>query len=493
MLFNSLEFLIFFPIVVTVYFILPFKFRWVWLLFTSYFFYMYWNLKYGILLAAITLISYVFGLLLENLNKHAKASEGKRKVWVVLSFILILSSLVFFKYFNFAADTVSYLMSLFNISWQKPRFNIILPVGISFYTFQALSYIMDVYRGDVKAQRNIGKYALYIAFFPQLLAGPINKAKHFLPQFEIEHSFDYDRVKKGLLLMLWGYFQKLIIADRLAILVNTVYDNPTAYRGFEIILATVFFAIQIYCDFSSYSDMARGAGLIMGFQLVKNFERPFFGKSIQDFWRRWHISLTSWFRDYLYFPLGGSRVSKGKRYRNIMIIFLVSGLWHGAGWTFVLWGALQGLYQILGMELKPFWDYIINKLHIDRDSFSHRLVQCFIVFILVDFSLIFFRANSFNDAIYLIKNIFVYNPWIFFDKSIYTLGLDQKDFNLALISIGILLMVDLLRRSPDLPEKIAKQNIAFRWSLYFGALFAILIFGIYGSGYNAIKFIYFQF
>jgi D-alanyl-lipoteichoic acid acyltransferase DltB (MBOAT superfamily) len=293
--------------------------------------------------------------------------------------------------------------------------------------------------------------------------------------------------------MLWGYFQKLILADRLAILVNTVYDNPSAYKGFEIIVATVFFAIQLYCDFSSYSDIARGAGLVMGFKLVKNFKRPYFGKSIQDFWRRWHISLTSWFRDYLYFPLGGSRVSTIKKYRNIMIIFLVSGLWHGSGWTFVLWGALQGFYQIIGMELKPSRDYIMKKLKVHEDTLSHRLFQCFIVFVLVDFSFIFFRANSFNDALYIIKNIFVYNPWIFFDKSIYTLGLDEKDFNLAIISIAILIIVDLLRSKPDLSQKLSEQSIVFRWSLYFGALFAILIFGVYGSGYNAIKFLYFQF
>jgi D-alanyl-lipoteichoic acid acyltransferase DltB (MBOAT superfamily) len=450
-------------------------------------------MNYGILLAAITLMSYFSGLMLNSLNCSSKASQRGKRLFLSVSIILILSSLFFFKYFNFATGTAGYLLSFFSIGFERPVFDIMLPLGISFYTFQALSYIIDIYRKDVKVQKHIGKYALYMSFFPQLLAGPINKSKYLLPQFEEKHSFDYDRIKNGLLLMLWGYFQKLIIADRLAILVNTVYDNPTAFKGFEIITATVFFAIQLYCDFSSYSDIARGAGLVLGFNLVKNFERPYFGRSIQEFWRRWHISLTSWFRDYLYFPLGGSRVSRIKKYRNIMIVFLLSGLWHGAGWTFVLWGALQGFYQIMGMELQPLRDYIIGKFRINRETLSHRLLQSFFVFLLIDFSFIFFRANSFGDAVYIIKNMFVYNPWIYFDKSIYTLGLDEKDFKLAILSIICLIIVDLLRGREELSHKIARQNVVFRWSLYLGAIFAILIFGIYGSGYNAINFIYFQF
>jgi len=300
---------------------------------------MSWSPKYAVLIGASTLITYFSGLLIQRANKledENKAIKQKRFL-VFMSFFSNLSILFLFKYFNFFMAHLAKIFSLANISFDVPSFDFLLPVGISFYTFQALSYTMDVYRKDIEAEKNLGKYALFVSFFPQLVAGPIEKSKDLLHQFDEKHCFDYDRVKKGLILMLWGLFQKLIIADRLAILVNTVYNNPTNYRGFEIVIATIFFAFQIYCDFSSYSDIARGAAEVMGFRLSMNFRQPYFSKSIKEFWRRWHITLGGWFKDYLYIPLGGNRRGKLRNYFNIMVVFVVSGLWHGASMTFIIW------------------------------------------------------------------------------------------------------------------------------------------------------------
>lgn len=486
MLFNSFHFLIFFPIVTLIYFIVPYKIRWIWLLITSYYFYMCWNPKYAILIATSTLITYLSGIFISN-------SKDKKKLWVALSFISNLSILFFFKYFDFAIENINIILNKLHITLITPSFDVLLPVGISFYTFQALSYTVDVYRGDVKPEKNLGKYALFVSFFPQLVAGPIETSKHLLEQFNHNYDFDYDRVKSGLLLMLWGFFQKLVIADRIAIVVNTVYNNYTNYSGFTLIIATVLFAFQIYCDFSSYSDIAIGCARVMGFELMKNFNKPYFSKSIAEFWRRWHISLGGWFRDYLYIPLGGSRHGKLKKYRNIMIVFLTSGLWHGAGWGFIVWGFLHGFYQVVGDLLKPAREYFIDKLNINRNGFFYRLSQIVIVFILVDFAWIFFRANTFSDAIGIIKNMFVFNPWILFDGSLYNLGLDQKDFIIGILAIFTLIIVSLLRRNIRLINLIGNQNIIARWVFYFTFLYSILIFGIYGPGYEAQQFIYFQF
>lgn len=486
MLFNSFHFLIFFPIVTLTYFIIPYKIRWMWLLITSYYFYMCWNPKYAILIATSTLITYLSGILISK-------SKNKKKLWVALSFISNLGILFFFKYFDFAIENINIILNKLNITLITPSFDVLLPVGISFYTFQALSYTVDVYRGDVNPEKNLGKYALFVSFFPQLVAGPIETSKHLLDQFNYNYDFDYDRAKSGLLLMLWGFFQKLVIADRIAIVVNTVYNNYTNYSGFILIVATVLFAFQIYCDFSSYSDIAIGCARVMGFELMQNFNRPYFSKSIAEFWRRWHISLGGWFRDYLYIPLGGSRHGKLKKYRNIMIVFLTSGLWHGAGWGFIIWGFLHGFYQVVGDLLKPTREYFIDKFNINKNGFWHRLCQIITVFILVDFAWIFFRANTFSDAIGIIKNMFVFNPWVLFDGSLYNLGLDQKDFIVGILAIFVLIIVSLLRRNTRLISLIGNQNIIVRWVFYFTFLYSILIFGIYGPGYEAQQFIYFQF
>lgn len=495
MIFNSVDFLIFFPIVTFIYFIIPHRFRWFWLLISSYYFYMCWNPKYAILIAASTIITYLSGLLIDKANqiRDEKKSIGLKKLWVFMSFAINLGILFIFKYANFFNGIIKSIFSWLNITVNIPTFNFLLPVGISFYTFQALSYTMDVYRKDVRAERNLGKYALFVSFFPQLVAGPIEKSKNLLYQFDEKHSFDYDRAKNGLLLMIWGFFQKVLVADRLAILVDNVYNNPNGHKGFEIITATIFFAFQIYCDFGSYSDIARGASEVMGFRLSKNFERPYFSKSIKEFWRRWHITLSAWFKDYLYIPLGGSRCSKLRNYFNIMVVFLISGLWHGADMSFVIWGGLHGAFQVIGDILKPLKEKLRRVFKIKTDVFSYKLLQVVITFILVDFAWIFFRANSYSDAKILIKNMMYFNPWIFTDNSIYNLGLDSKEFLVAIIGIIVVLAVNMMQRNKSLRIQLSRQNTSFRWVMYLIAVLSILIFGMYGPDYSAQQFIYFQF
>ncbi|WP_186428605.1 MBOAT family protein [Clostridium sp. BSD9I1] len=495
MLFNSIHFLVFFPSVVLIYFLMPFKFRKVWMLISSYYFYMSWNPKYAILIGTTTIITYFSGLLIENANAISNGDKSikLKKFWVLMSLISNLGILFLFKYYNFFISSIKRVLSLFNITVVIPSFDYLLPVGISFYTFQALSYIIDIYRKDVKAEKSMVKYALFVSFFPQVLAGPIEKSKNLLHQFDEKHSFDYYRVRNGLVLMLWGFFQKIVIADRLAILVNTVYNNPSEYRGLEIIIATIFYAFQIYCDFSSYSDIARGAAEIMGFKLTVNFKQPYFSRSIKEFWKRWHISLSSWFKDYLYIPLGGNRCSKLRNYANIMIVFLVSGLWHGASMNFLIWGGLHGIYQIIGNILKPVKEKIIDTLKIKTDIFSFKFLQVLINFILVDFAWIFFRANSFTGAKMLIKNMVYFNPWIFYSGDIYNLGLDSKDFKVAVLGIIIVLIINYIQATESVRIDLSKQNIGFRWAVYFTAIIFILILGVYGPGYSKQQFIYFQF
>lgn len=457
---------------------------------------MSWNPKYAILIATSTVITYISGILIDRSNKitDKKTRDRQRKLWVFLSFSSNLSILFFFKYFNFAFNNVNLALSLIGVDMLQPTFDILLPVGISFYTFQALSYTMDVYRDEIYAEKNLGKYALFVSFFPQLVAGPIERSKNLLVQINEKHYFDYDRIKNGLLTMSWGFFQKLVIADRVALLVNTVFDNYQNYTGFQIAVAAIFFAVQIYCDFAAYSNIAIGAAQVMGFRLMENFHQPYFATSIQDFWRRWHISLSTWFRDYLYIPLGGSHCSKTKKYRNVMITFLISGLWHGASWNYILWGALHGGYQIIGEIVRPYKDRLYTRMKIRTEPFSFKLGKIITTFILVDFAWIFFRAPSARVALDIIHRIFYkFNPFVFFQGSLYEMGLDKTNLEIAVVSIFALLLMDFIWHKQDFFNILASQNIVFRWSVYFVLILTILIYGIYGTDYTQSQFIYFQF
>lgn len=331
MLFNSLEFIIFFPIVVALYFALNPKYRWILLLIASYYFYMCWNYKYIILIAASTIIDYIAGICIYHTRK-----KYLKTLFLLTSLMTNLGLLFFFKYFNFFGDSFNYVFEKFNIFYRVPAYHFLLPVGISFYTFQTLSYTIDIYKEGHKPEYHFGKFALFVSFFPQLVAGPIERSTNLLPQFHKNFTFDYNRIKSGIVQMCWGFFKKVVIADRLAEYVNAVYNNASDYQGLPLIIATVFFAFQIYCDFSGYSDIAIGSAKILGYDLMQNFRRPYLAVNIQDFWRRWHISLSTWFRDYVYIPLGGSRVKKLRWHFNLFITFLISGLWHGAEWTFII-------------------------------------------------------------------------------------------------------------------------------------------------------------
>jgi len=498
MLFNSIDFLIFFPIVTLLYFLIPNRVKHIWLLVASYYFYMCWNAKYAVLIFTSTVITYLSGLAIQYIKNRDWEDKKKtlyKKLVVGLSFGGNLAILFYFKYANFAVQTIGKVLSMVNIQMDIPVFDVLLPVGISFYTFQALSYTMDVYRDDIYAEKNFFRYALFVSFFPQLVAGPIERSKNLLKQLAVPKKFSFEAFREGILLCLWGFFLKIVLADRIAIFVDTVYGDIMTYTGWYLIVATMLFAVQIYCDFAGYSIIARGAAKIMGIELMENFDAPYFSTSVAEFWRKWHISLTSWFKDYLYIPLGGSRKGQVRKYINKMIVFLVSGLWHGASFSFVVWGGLNGLYQVIGEVTQPIRDKVVKVLHLNRESLGHKLMQMCLTFVLVDLAWIFFRANSFMASIQIIKSmVTVYNPWILFDGSIYNCGLNQKNFQLMLICIGILIFADYMKhKGVKIREIIMKQDGWFRYVFIAATTALILLFGLWGPSFDSSNFIYFQF
>lgn len=491
MIFNSIDFLCFFPIVTAIFFVMPKKLRTLWLLIASYFFYMSWNVRYAVLIAFSTVITFFSGLLMEKVKK-----ERGKKLVVAASLIGNLTILGVFKYADFVLRTLSSITSCLGLGTIDRRLDLLLPVGISFYTFQALSYILDVYKGNIKAEKNILKYALFVSFFPQLVAGPIERSENLLSQIQKIKElklWNFQRVREGCLLMLWGFFLKLVIADRASILVNRVYGSYSKYGFFELTVASVLFAFQIYCDFGGYTNIARGAAKVMGFSLMQNFRQPYFATSIKEFWQRWHISLTSWFVDYLYIPLGGNRKGILRQYFNILVVFCISGLWHGASWNYVVWGVMHAFYQIIGSikeQVKSRFGMYSLCGGYSKDSFSRKLVRGFITFILFDFSLIFFAAGSFRRACYILRQMFT----LFQTTSIYELGLDRGNWFILLWGIVILTAVDIVHeQGKSIFSFITRQMFWFRWILYLGLIWSVILFGIYGVGYNSSQFIYFQF
>lgn len=447
---------------------------------------------YIVILGGTIVIDYVAGILLER-------NEGrKRKLLLVISLISNIGVLAAFKYYNFLNDNLTLLLHLVHYSNPLPYLNILLPIGLSFHTFQAMSYTIEVYRGNQKAERNFGIYALYVMFYPQLVAGPIERPQNMLHQFYEEHKFNYNNVSTGLKLMAWGLFKKVVIADRLAIMVNTVYSQPQQYQGIPLIIATVFFSFQIYCDFSGYSDIAIGSARVMGFDLMQNFNRPYFSKSVSEFWRRWHISLSTWFRDYLYIPLGGNRVIKWRWYYNLFITFLISGLWHGANWTFIVWGALHGVYLVFAIITQPFKESIKNSVGLNRHKAIDNLAGMCITFLLITIAWVFFRANTISDAWYVVthfhigilgqlKAIVSNNN---FQRSQYLyLGQDKWVFIIGILSVLVMEAVHLKQRNTSMQVYIERLPVLVRWSGYYALILAIVFLGVFTGS----KFIYFQF
>ena len=483
MLFNSFQFLVFFPIVVAAFFMMSHRYRWAFLLAASYYFYMCWKPEYIILIIVSTLIDYYAGI---RMGKAAQKS--KRKKYLILSLCSNLGILFFFKYANFFSESTRSIFNQFNIFLETPAFDYLLPVGISFYTFQTLSYSIDVYRGQKEPECHLGKFALYVAFFPQLVAGPIERSTRLLPELAKKVKFDADRVVSGLQLMMWGFFKKLVIADRLAIYVNEAYNHPAEYQGLTLILATYFFAYQIYCDFSGYSDIAIGAARVLGYDLMINFRQPYYARSISEFWRRWHISLSTWFKDYLYIPLGGNRTVKWRWYYNLMIVFVVSGLWHGANWTFILWGFLHGFYLVFAIASQNVRDKLASWVKLDRLPAIYNFLKTFIVFNLVGFAWIFFRANSIDEAFLIIHNISLLE---FSTAELLRINIELGwgELLIAFASIIFLEFIHLyqIRTNNELP--FGKSPAALRWAFYYVVTLGIIFYGVF----NHSEFIYFQF
>ncbi len=502
MLFNSVDFLLFFPVAFVVHYLLPKKIRYIWLLVCSYYFYMGWNPAYAMLLLTSTAITYICGRVLENIKTKEWKEEKKvvhKKLWLSLSIIANLGILGYFKYTGFLVEIIYTVAQSFGASVQVPEIDILLPVGISFYIFQALAYAIDVYREEMDAEKNFLKYALFVSFFPQLVAGPIERSKNLLVQLNAPQRFRLDNALKGFVLICYGLFLKMVIADRVAAIVNTVYNNWESYPGLYIVMATAFFSIQIYCDFYGYSTIARGAALMLGIELIDNFNAPYFSVTVKEFWRRWHISLSGWFRDYVYIPLGGNRQGFVKKNRNLLITFGLSGLWHGANVTYLLWGLLNGIYQVIADVRDAVVKWWCTKLRISAPSkhkpLTSRVISRFITFALVSFAFLFFRADSVGEAFGMIKSVSTnMNWWVLLDGSIFDLGVSLPYFRVMIVSIIMLFVIDYYKyKGKNVIDCFFRQNVIIQALLAAGLITITILYGCYGGMYDAAEFIYFQF
>ena len=472
MQFVSFGFLIMLPIVALINFFIPRKYRYIWLLVVSALFYLSLDLKAAAVMAGTVVVTYFAALLIAKASGGADEKRTKTAaVILALAIVIEVAAMLVFR-----------------------SGKILGAIGISFYMLKSIGYLVDVYRGDDVAEHNPLMLALFVSFFPQVLSGPIERAGNMMPQFAYPVTVDFDRFRDGFLQCLWGYFLKLVIADRLAIFVNSVYQAPESCEGTIVAIATVLYSFEIYCDFAGYSAIAIGVARILGIDVMKNFDSPYMAKSIAEFWRRWHISLSSWLRDYIYIPLGGNRKGTVRKYLNVLIVFAISGIWHGSALTFLVWGLLHAVYQILGFVTQPLRDKVVETLKIDRNGLSHRTMKTIFTFLLVNLAWVFFRANSLEQAITVIKKSFEFTPWVLSDLSLYKMGLSRGSFNLGIAGIALLIVMDILNfNGVEMRERIVKQSIWYRWVIMIGAILAILIFGIWGAGYNASSFIYQQF
>lgn len=527
---NSISFIVFIAVVCALYFIFPKKIRWVLLLVASYIFYFLSSSKLMVFMLATTLTIYLSALLMEKIESSAKQKckaienkEEKKKIkhkaktnkkWVVAGTILInFGFLVFLKYFNFIAGNLNSLFSLLNFQIEIPFREIILPLGISYYTLQATSYVIDVYRGKCEPDKNIGRVALFVSFFPQMVEGPIGRYNDLAPQLYEPHSFNYKNAKYGIQLILWGYFKKMVVADRAALFVNEVFGSYAQYSGFSIILAIALYTLQIYAEFSGCMDIVRGTAGIMGIEMAENFKRPFFSKSVQEFWRRWHITLGAWLKEYIFYPISFSKltmhITNGakKIFKNsyisklipaafaLFFVWLGNGIWHGASWKYIFYGLYYYIIMLLGMLFEPLGNKILKLLKINKETFSYRLWQILRTTGIVLIGMLIFRSHSLQDAWIMFTRIFTFKDiGMLFNGTLFEIGFKAADFIVLVVSTIIIFVVGLMQeKGYHIRDVISKQNLPFRWCLYYGIIFSILILGIYGAGYAASDFIYGQF
>ena len=483
MTFNSLEFLIFFPVTLLLYFLLPKKWSRYSLLAMSLVFYLAWNVKLVFLILFTTAVSYFSALKIEKTDR-----KSVKKLFLVLTLVSCLGVLLFFKYYNFLAGTFGWALGAVTGKTYDFSLDLVLPVGISFYTFQTLSYVIDVYRAKEPAEKNFPLFALYVTFFPQLVAGPIERPGNLLPQLREKHALTAENARAGIWKIASGFFKKIVVADVIAGYVNSVYNSADSATGWGVSIATVLFAVQIYCDFSGYTDIAIGCARIMGIKLMKNFDRPYISTSVKDFWSRWHISLSTWFRDYIYFPMGGSRCSGARHMFNIFVVFLVSGLWHGANWTFVLWGVLHGIVRIVGELTRGARDKLYAKMKINTTSKPFIILRRMSTFFIVCFLWLFFRANSIGDIGVLFGKLF--SSWGSLPQTLSSMGLGVSAIILLVLSVVIMAEMDIIS-SDEQADCVSRASgkTTVMWIVWAIAVSWIMLLSVGGAS----TFIYFQF
>ena len=483
----SIYFLIFLAAVAAINYILPQKLRPYWLLIANFAFYASYKISYLVVIIVGILFSYAAGRLIDR-------KPEKSRMILAVSVIILVASFAYFKYTGMIGATIRNIQELATGASDFRLESIIVPIGISYYILQMIGYVADVYHKRIGAKTSFISYALFVSFFPTVVSGPIERAGNMIPQYEKLPGFDEDNIREGLFKIIWGFFLKMIVADRLGVLVSTVNANPAAYSGTVVFIIVLMYALQIYTDFGGYSNIAIGSARILGIKVMDNFNSPFLATSVSETWRRWHISLSTWFRDYVYIPLGGNRKGKTRKYINLLITFVASGIWHGAAWTYAVWGLISGLFQVIGMILMPIRNKIVELLHIDRETFSHRLLKTIATFFLFSFATIFFGKETFAQAILILKNMWKLTPWVLTDGTFYRLGLDRPNFNLMLIGLMVMVIADIMNyKGYKLPKIVAGQSLWIRWCIYIGALILITVCGVWGHGYDAASFIYVQF
>lgn len=468
---NSIEFPILVFGIVVLYWTIKRQWRWPLLLVVSYLFYAWYSPAYSLLLLVMTLIAYGFGHLLES-----HRTKGLLALAIVLNFV----PLVFFK----------------GVTWWESGWNLVVPMGLSYYSFKVVGYLVDIFRGNARAEHNVGKFALFVSFFPEIVIGPIDRAENLLSQINTMPVFDFMKIKKGVLLMAYGYFEKMVIADRIGLLVNAVYEDLESYVGAQVLTAVLLYSMQIYMDFAGCTNIVRGVGLALGFEMPENFRQPYLAQSVAEFWRGWHMSLTGWFREYVYIPLGGNRKGNVRKYLNIMIVFTLSGLWHGNGLSFILWGMLNAMFQVIGTITTPIRKKIYQLLRMDENNVWVRVWKCGVTYFLISITWIFFRAESIKQGLEVIQRMFLkWNIWVLVTGDAYEFAFDNKNWYLLLFCLFLVFLIDFYQKNKKcrIEETVLRQNFLVQLVVVYLLMFACIIYGVYGTGFDAGSFIYMNF